>query len=53
MHVHVSAGTCGVVHVLKASLFLSLSGLKAMAHIWYEVIQELRYRWENGIPLPR
>uniref|UniRef100_A0A1X7V2J5 Uncharacterized protein n=1 Tax=Amphimedon queenslandica TaxID=400682 RepID=A0A1X7V2J5_AMPQE len=28
-------------------------GLKAMAHIWYEVIQELRYRWENGITLPR
>uniref|UniRef100_A0A1X7TIV9 Rab3 GTPase-activating protein catalytic subunit n=1 Tax=Amphimedon queenslandica TaxID=400682 RepID=A0A1X7TIV9_AMPQE len=27
-------------------------GLKAMAHIWYEVIQELRYRWENGIALP-
>uniref|UniRef100_A0A1X7V1X7 Uncharacterized protein n=1 Tax=Amphimedon queenslandica TaxID=400682 RepID=A0A1X7V1X7_AMPQE len=28
-------------------------GLKAMAHIWYEVIHELRYRWENGIALPR
>uniref|UniRef100_A0A1X7TXG8 Rab3 GTPase-activating protein catalytic subunit n=1 Tax=Amphimedon queenslandica TaxID=400682 RepID=A0A1X7TXG8_AMPQE len=27
-------------------------GLKAMAHIWYEVIQELCYRWENGIALP-
>ena len=28
-------------------------GLKACAHIWYEVVLELRHRWESGILIPR
>uniref|UniRef100_A0A1X7SLK2 Uncharacterized protein n=1 Tax=Amphimedon queenslandica TaxID=400682 RepID=A0A1X7SLK2_AMPQE len=44
-----NATDCYAVAVVKRG---SVVGLKAMAHIWYEVIQELRYRWENGIALP-
>ncbi|KAL1490569.1 hypothetical protein ABEB36_013239 [Hypothenemus hampei] len=43
--------------VWRLSLVLSLclqnfGGLKAFCHLWYEFVQEMRYRWENGIPIP-
>ncbi|PAA47957.1 hypothetical protein BOX15_Mlig020287g1 [Macrostomum lignano] len=28
------------------------SGIHAVAHLWQEVVLELRYRWENSCPLP-
>ena len=28
-------------------------GLKALAEVWNEVIQELRYRWDKGILINR
>ncbi|CAH0557757.1 unnamed protein product [Brassicogethes aeneus] len=30
----------------------SLGGVKAFAHIWYEFVQEMRYRWEKSMPIP-
>nr|CAH7743525.1 unnamed protein product [Callosobruchus chinensis] len=30
----------------------SLGGVKALAHIWYEFVQEMRYRWEKSMPIP-
>lgn len=30
----------------------SLGGLRAFAHIWYEFVQEMRYRWEKSMPIP-
>ncbi|XP_076435585.1 rab3 GTPase-activating protein catalytic subunit-like [Babylonia areolata] len=27
-------------------------GLRAIAHLWQEFVLEMRYRWENGIPIP-
>ncbi|CAH2001631.1 unnamed protein product [Acanthoscelides obtectus] len=30
----------------------SLGGVKAVAHIWYEFVQEMRYRWEKSMPIP-
>ena len=28
-------------------------GLKALCHVWSEVVLELRYRWENGVTIPQ
>ncbi|XP_050306543.1 rab3 GTPase-activating protein catalytic subunit [Anthonomus grandis grandis] len=30
----------------------SLGGIKAFCHIWYEFVQEMRYRWEKGMMIP-
>ncbi|KAK8737776.1 hypothetical protein OTU49_004235 [Cherax quadricarinatus] len=35
---------CHVIH--------SLGGLPAAAHIWHEVVLELRFRWDNAILVP-
>lgn len=36
-----------LVHTLQ-----SLGGVRAFAHIWYEFVQEMRYRWEKSMPVP-
>ncbi|CAH1133683.1 unnamed protein product [Ceutorhynchus assimilis] len=30
----------------------TLGGIKAFCHIWYEFVQEMRYRWENSMLIP-
>lgn len=35
---------CHVIH--------SLGGVPAAAHLWHEVVLELRFRWEHMIPVP-
>lgn len=30
----------------------NLGGVNALAQLWHEFIQELRFRWEKCIPLP-
>jgi hypothetical protein len=30
----------------------SQGGLRAGAHLWYEVSQEMRYRWEHSTTIP-
>ena len=35
---------CHVIH--------SLGGLPAAAHLWHEIVLELRFRWDNAILVP-
>ncbi|KAK7068094.1 Rab3 GTPase-activating protein catalytic subunit [Halocaridina rubra] len=35
---------CHVIH--------SLGGLQAAAHLWHEIVLELRFRWDNAIHVP-
>ncbi|XP_071448374.1 rab3 GTPase-activating protein catalytic subunit [Hetaerina americana] len=35
-----------------AFVYQTLGGPMAVAHLWYEVAQEARYRWDKLIPLP-
>ncbi|XP_056631397.1 rab3 GTPase-activating protein catalytic subunit [Diorhabda sublineata] len=50
--------TCNVdslpwrLSIVLAHCLQSLGGLKAFAHIWYEFVQEMRYRWEKSLPIP-
>lgn len=50
--------TCGVdslvwrLSIVLAHALQSLGGLKALAHIWYEFVQEMRYRWDKSMPIP-
>lgn len=30
----------------------SLGGVKTVAHVWYEFVQEMRFRWEKSIKIP-
>ncbi|XP_044266890.1 rab3 GTPase-activating protein catalytic subunit [Tribolium madens] len=30
----------------------SLGGIRAFSHLWFEFVQEMRYRWEKSIPIP-
>ena len=34
-------------------VFVSSTGLRAVAHLWQEFVLEMRYRWENDIFIPR
>ncbi|KAJ3655242.1 hypothetical protein Zmor_014378 [Zophobas morio] len=36
-----------LVHALQ-----SLGGIRSFSHLWFEFIQEMRYRWEKSIPIP-
>ncbi|XP_063237642.1 rab3 GTPase-activating protein catalytic subunit isoform X2 [Bacillus rossius redtenbacheri] len=38
--------------VATAHAVHTLGGPRAAAHLWYELGQELRYRWEKNIPVP-
>lgn len=29
-----------------------LNGIEGVAHLWHEIVLELRFRWENGITIP-
>lgn len=50
--------TCGVdslvwrLAIVLAQALHNLGGGRAMAHLWYEFTQEMRYRWEKSIVLP-
>lgn len=50
--------TCNVdslpwrLSIVMAHCLQSLGGLKAFAHVWYEFVQEMRYRWEKSLPVP-
>ncbi|KAJ8964476.1 hypothetical protein NQ314_004763 [Rhamnusium bicolor] len=38
--------------IVLAHSLQSLGGIKAFAHIWYEFVQEMRYRWEKSMLIP-
>ena len=42
--------TCAAVYTVNGWI---IAGVKAMCRVWHEVTLELRYRWENGILLPK
>ena len=29
-----------------------LNGIEGVAHLWHEIVLELRFRWENGFTIP-
>lgn len=29
-----------------------LGGIEGVAHLWHEIVLELRFRWENNILIP-
>lgn len=50
-----SSGTDGLVWRLAVALchvIHSLGGLPAAAHLWHEVVLELRFRWDKAILVP-
>ncbi|KAL3281423.1 hypothetical protein HHI36_004631 [Cryptolaemus montrouzieri] len=38
--------------VVSASLQHSVGGLRSSAQLWYEFVQEMRYRWDKNIIIP-
>ncbi|KAF5293111.1 hypothetical protein FQA39_LY13721 [Lamprigera yunnana] len=38
--------------IVFAQVLSILGGPRAAAHLWLEFTQEMRYRWENSIPIP-
>ncbi|XP_018562940.1 rab3 GTPase-activating protein catalytic subunit-like [Anoplophora glabripennis] len=38
--------------IVLAHALQSLGGIRAFAHVWYEFVQEMRYRWEKSMPIP-
>ncbi len=36
---------------VAAHMSLSCVGVRGLALVWHELVQELRYRWENGVQL--
>lgn len=50
--------TCGYdslvwrLAIVLAQAAESLGGTKALAHLWYEFSQEMRYRWEKSYLIP-
>ncbi|CAG9853851.1 unnamed protein product [Phyllotreta striolata] len=38
--------------IILSHCLQSLGGLRAFAHVWYEFVQEMRYRWEKSMPIP-
>lgn len=38
--------------VILAQAMVSLGGVKTVAYIWHEFVQEMRYRWEKCISIP-
>ncbi|XP_063615005.1 rab3 GTPase-activating protein catalytic subunit-like [Penaeus indicus] len=50
-----SSGVDGLVWrlaIVMCHAIHSLGGLPAAAHLWHEVILELRFRWDNAITIP-
>uniref|UniRef100_A0A8D8V0Z5 Rab3 GTPase-activating protein catalytic subunit n=1 Tax=Cacopsylla melanoneura TaxID=428564 RepID=A0A8D8V0Z5_9HEMI len=38
--------------ISSAQALYTMGGAKSFAHVWFEFVQELRYRWENSIRIP-
>lgn len=38
--------------IVLAHALVSLGGVRAAAHLWFEFVQEMRYRWEKSILIP-
>ncbi|GLV38850.1 RAB3 GTPase activating protein catalytic subunit 1 [Carabus blaptoides fortunei] len=38
--------------IVLAQAMISLGGAKCVAYLWYEFVQEMRYRWEKNITIP-
>ncbi|XP_065162898.1 rab3 GTPase-activating protein catalytic subunit [Atheta coriaria] len=38
--------------IILCHALYSLGGARAVAHIWFEFVQEMRYRWERSIMIP-
>lgn len=38
--------------IVLAHSLQSLGGLRGFSHIWYEFVQEMRYRWDKNMPIP-
>ena len=38
--------------IVLAHCLQSFGGIKAFCHMWYEFVQEMRYRWEKCIMIP-
>lgn len=38
--------------IVLAQAMISLGGAKSVAYLWYEFVQEMRYRWEKNITIP-
>lgn len=38
--------------IILAQALHNLGGSRALAHLWYEFTQEMRYRWEKTISIP-
>lgn len=30
----------------------ALGGVRAFSHLWFEFVQEMRYRWDKSISIP-
>ncbi|CAG9825552.1 unnamed protein product [Phaedon cochleariae] len=43
---------CWRLSIVLAHALQSLGGVKAFCHVWYEFVQEMRYRWEKSMPIP-
>jgi hypothetical protein len=37
--------------IVLAHALQSLGGIRAFSHLWFEFVQEMRYRWEKSIPI--
>ncbi|XP_015600324.1 rab3 GTPase-activating protein catalytic subunit [Cephus cinctus] len=50
--------TCAVnslvwrLSIVAAHCAHNLGGASALAHLWHEFVQEIRFRWEKSIPIP-
>ncbi|KAG5876073.1 hypothetical protein JTB14_011557 [Gonioctena quinquepunctata] len=50
--------TCGSdsliwrLSIVLAHCLQSLGGMRTFSHIWYEFVQEMRYRWEKSMLIP-
>ncbi|XP_026683222.1 rab3 GTPase-activating protein catalytic subunit-like [Diaphorina citri] len=38
--------------ICSSHALYSMGGAKSFAHVWFEFVQELRYRWENSLRIP-
>ncbi|XP_066247819.1 rab3 GTPase-activating protein catalytic subunit [Euwallacea similis] len=38
--------------IVLSNALQTLGGIRAFCHIWYEFVQEMRYRWEHSMVIP-
>lgn len=45
---------CLVWRLATATVYTmtQFNGIEGLAHLWHEIVLELRYRWDNGYAIP-